>query len=167
LPVEAAPLARALYRSRQVWHALRPKIDNAALASARNLLNEDQADLFFSMQRRDQRHALEVYGRLQDAGVADPSTLTAALLHDIGKGAVPVWLRILYVLRPSAVDRLAKEDAPGVKGAAWRLCHHEAIGARKALAAGSSETTMRFIEGRPLVDEEALYKALVAADDVS
>ena len=99
--------------------------------------------------------------------MTDPSALAAALLHDCGKGAVPVWLRILYVLRPSLVDRLAREDAAGVRGAAWRLRHHEAIGARKALAAGSSETTMRFIEGRPLPEEAALFAALVAADDAS
>jgi hypothetical protein len=159
--------SRAVYRSRQVWHALRPRIDDAALASACALLNPDEARLFFAMQRRDQRHALEVYGRLRDASVTDPRALAAALLHDCGKGSLPIWLRILYVLRPSLIDRIAREDAPGVRGAAWRLRHHEAIGARKALAAGSSETTMRFIEGRPLPEEEALYAALTAADDAS
>ena len=44
--MEAAPLARALYRSRQVWHALRPKIDDTELASACALLNQDEARLF-------------------------------------------------------------------------------------------------------------------------
>lgn len=161
------PLARALYRSRQVLHALRPKIDDTELAAACALLNKDEARLFFTMQRRDQRHALEVYGRLRDASVTDPRALAAALLHDCGKGSVPIWLRILYVLRPSQIDRIAREDAPGYRGAAWRLRHHEAIGARAALAAGSSETTMRFIEGRPLPDEQALFDALVAADDAS
>ena len=160
-------MARPLYRSRQVWKALRPKIDDEALAAACAMLNQGEARLLFAMQRRDQRHALEVYRRLREASVSDPSALAAALLHDCGKGVVPVWLRILYVLRPSLVDRLAREDAPGVRGAAWRLRHHEAIGARKALAAGSSETTMRFIEGRPLPEEEALFAALVAADDAS
>jgi hypothetical protein len=160
-------LARPLYRSRQVWHALRPKIDDTELASACALLNKDEARLFFAMQRRDQRHALEVYARLRTASVSDPRALSAALLHDCGKGAVPVWLRILYVLRRSAIDRIAREDAPGYRGAAWRLRHHEAIGARHALAAGSNETTMRFIEGRPLPEEQALFDALVAADDAS
>jgi hypothetical protein len=159
--------SRAVYRSRQVWHALRPQIDDAALASACALLNPAEARLFFAMQRRDQRHALEVYGRLREVSVSDSSALAAALLHDCGKGAVPIWLRVLNVLRPSLVDRFAIEDARGVRGAAWRLSHHEAIGARKALAAGSSETTMRFIEGRPLPEEEGLYAALVAADDAS
>jgi len=148
-------------------HALRPKIDNTELASACALLNEAEARVFFTMQPRDQRHALEVYGRLRDASVTDTRALTAALLHDCGKGAVPVWLRVLYVLRPSLIDRIARENAEGYRGAAWRLRHHEAIGARKALAAGSSETTMRFIEGRPLPKEQALFDALVAADDAS
>jgi len=165
--VGAGPLARALYRSRQVWNALRPRIDDTELASACALLNKDEARLFFAMQRRDQRHALEVYARLRDASVADPGTLAAALLHDCGKGTVPVWLRILNVIRPPLIDRLAREDAPGYRGAAWRLRHHEAIGARQALAAGSSETTMRFIEGRPLPEEQGLFDALVAADDAS
>jgi hypothetical protein len=158
---------RAIYRSRQVWHALRPSIDSAQLASACAVLNDAQARLFFSMQRRDQRHALEVYGRLRDSAISDTNVLAAALLHDCGKGAVPIWLRVLYVLRPSLLDRLAREDAAGIRGAAWRLRHHEAIGARKALAAGSSETTMRFIEGRPLVEEEGAFAQLVVADDAS
>jgi hypothetical protein len=160
-------LARALYRSRQVWHALRPKIDNAELASACALLNQGEARIFFSMQRRDQRHALEVYGRLRAGGVSDRDVLTAALLHDCGKGAVPIWMRVLFVLRPRLLDRLACEDGRGLRGAAWRLRHHEAIGARKVLAAGSSETTMRLVEGRPLPEEQELADALMAADDAS
>jgi hypothetical protein len=160
-------LARARYRSRQAWQALRPRIDGAELTSACALLNDAEEQLFFAMERRDQRHALEVYGRLCAAGVTDVGTLTAALLHDCGKGAVPVWVRILKVISPRILDRIALEGSPGYRGAAWRLRHHEAIGARKALAAGSNETTMRFIEGRPLVEEEELFAALTAADDAS
>jgi hypothetical protein len=158
---------RALYRSRQVWHALRPSIDDAQLEAALAVLNDAQAQLFLGMQRRDQRHALEVYGRLKDAMVSDRDVLAAALLHDCGKGAVPVWLRILYVLSPAMAGRIARENAAGARGAAWRLRHHEAIGARKALAAGSSQTTVRFIAGKPLVDEQTLFAQLVAADDAS
>ena len=48
----------------------------------------------------DQRHALEVYGRLRAATVTDPSALAAALLHDCGKGAVPVWLLSNFLIKP-------------------------------------------------------------------
>ena len=160
-------MVRPLYRSRQVWYALRPKLDGAKLEAACMLLTEAETGLFFAMQRRDQRHALEVYCRLGEAGITDRNVLAAALLHDCGKGAVPVWLRILYVLRPSAVDTLAREHSTGFRHAAWRLRHHEAISARTALAAGSSAPTIRFIEGRPLPDEAALFAAFLAADDAS
>ena len=103
------------------------------------------------MQRRDQRHALEVYRRLRDASVTDPSALAAALLHDCGKGAVPVWLRILYVLRPSLIDRIAREDAAGRPRR--RLAPASSRGDRCAQGAGSGQQR----------DDDALYRRTAAA----
>ena len=156
-----------LYRIRQLYAALRARLTLEDRALVARALTPAELALFERMPRYDQRHCLDVYRLLVGSGYADPLLLRAALLHDCGKGAVPVWVRILYVLRPSLIDGIARENAPGYRGAAWRLRHHEAIGARAALAAGCSETTMRFIEGRPLPEEQALFDALVAADDAS
>jgi hypothetical protein len=64
--------------------------------------------LFHSMERRDQRHGLEVMRRLRFGGETDRELLTAALLHDCGKGAVPAFA---YVVTPALVRRLGSEAA--------------------------------------------------------
>ncbi len=159
-------MARPFYRTRQVVHALRPQINEADLEYARSLLNEAQRDLFFAMQRRDQRHGLEVASRLRPQ-TDNRDLLTAALLHDCGKGAVPVWLRILNVLSPEALSRLASENGRSWRRAAYRLAHHARLGARLADGAGASPTTVRLIRGEAEPDEEPLLALLYAADDES
>jgi hypothetical protein len=142
-------------------------VDGDALNGARDLLSESQADLFLSMPRRDQRHALEVARRLRHAGVEDPDLLTAALLHDCGKGDVPVWLRILNVVGPRLVHCVAALDRKDPRGAAYRLAHHEALSATAAAAYGCSPTTVRLIGGKPAEAERDLFALLLAADDAS
>ncbi len=160
-------MAKALYRSRQVLHALRPRIDAADLRLARSHLTAAQAQLFFNMERRDQRHALAVARCLRERGVDDRGLLTAALLHDCGKGRVPLWLRILYVLDAAAVGRFAAEGGSGVPAAAYRLVNHAALGARLAAAAGASALSARLIAGRSLPGDAAKEALLRAADDAS
>jgi hypothetical protein len=160
-------LTKALYRTSQVWHALLPRIRPSDYAFVRGLLNDSLAALFFEMERRDQRHAIAVARRLVAAGETDRDLLAAALLHDCGKGAVPVWIRIVHVIAPSLLRRFAREDGPAGQRAAFRLLHHEAIGVAKARAAGASEVTLRLILGRPARGEEARLAALHAADDAS
>jgi hypothetical protein len=161
-------VARPLYRSRQVLHALRPVLSKDDAEQARRLLSTEQAGLFFCMEKRDQRHAIEVVRRLSATSVADDSdVLAAALLHDCGKGAVPVWLRMLNVLAPAAVERIARDQAGEIRSAAYRLGHHAEIGARLAEAAGCSPTTVRLILGEVSPDESGRLALLRAADDAS
>jgi hypothetical protein len=119
------------------------------------------------MEKRDQRHALEVARRLRELGDEDIELLQAALLHDCGKGAVPVWLRVLKVLSPDTLRRLAVDGAPGYRGAAYRLLEHGAIGARLAASAGLSLVVARLIEGRIEPGDESRAALLAAADDAS
>ena len=161
-PDSRTPLARPLYRGRQVLHALRPRIDDAELAEARLLLSGHESRLFFAMERRDQRHALEVARRLKPA-TGDRSVLVAALLHDCGKGSVPVWLRVLNVLAPSLVRTLSRLGIDSAR----RLRHHAEIGAAMAEAAGSSPTTVRLIRGHVEPDEAWMHALLHHADDAS
>ena len=159
-------MARALYRSRQVMHALAPRIDEGELAQARKLLSEAEAGLFLSMERRDQCHALAVLRRLRVESEERP-LLVAALLHDCGKGRVPVWLRIAKVMAPWWLEWAAKPGDQGWRVAAYRLREHAEIGATKAEAAGCEARTVRLIRGRVEPDEAWMYALLCRADDAS
>jgi HD domain len=161
-------LPRPLYRSRQVLQALRPVLAPGDVEQAKRFLSPEQVSLFFAMQKRDRRHAIEVVRRLRATSVSDDSdVLAAALLHDCGKGAVPVWLRISNVLAPAAVARIAQDEAGGVRSAAYRLRHHAEIGAQLAASAGSSPSTVRLIRGDVKPDELGRLALLRAADDTS
>jgi hypothetical protein len=159
--------SRALYRTRQVYKALRPRITEDELASVSGVLSDSLAGLFFAMEERDQRHGLEVASRLREQGVTDRDLLAAALLHDCGKGAVPVWLRVLKVVSPRSVSRLADERAGGWRGSAYRLMAHGEIGSRLAESAGASARTARLIADRVEESEEPARALLHAADDAS
>ena len=119
------------------------------------------------METRDRRHALEVAGRITAEGIDDRDLLAAALLHDCGKGAVPVWLRIAKVLSPRLVALSAVASSAGWRGAAYRLIHHSEIGARKAEAAGVSPAVVRLIAGTVRPEEAHRLALLQAADDAS
>jgi hypothetical protein len=155
-------LDRALYRSRQVQHALRPRIDPIDLAFARSLLTDRERDLFDAMERRDQRHAIAVLTKVR-VHTEDHDVLIAALLHDCGKGAVPAWLRILKVMSPATLLHLAHpHESKGWRHAAHRLHHHESIGERLAREAGVSEGAIRLIAGYP--EPHELWKAAILED---
>lgn len=160
-------MPKPLYRTRQVVHALRPRIDGSDFARALELLSEAETRLFLAMQRRDQRHALEVMRRLMAAGVQDQNVLKAALLHDCGKDHVPVWLRVLNVVAPATVRTCGRPDAPGWRGAAYRLVHHAEIGAGRVREAGSDPEVAALIEGTAPSGREWALAALRAADDAS
>src|SRR3990172_2792977 len=92
-------LDRPLYRTRQFFAALRPRVNEAELNEASALLRERLMPLFLSMARRDQRHCLDVHGALLRTGCHDQNVLLAALLHDAGKGGfagahVHLWHRV-------------------------------------------------------------------------
>ena len=160
-------LARALYRSRQVVHALLPRIDASDLAFARSLLTDRERDLFDAMERRDQRHAVAVLTKVR-VHTEDHDVLIAALLHDCGKGAVPVWLRILKVVSPGMLTRLAHADeSKGWRYAAYRLDTHEHIGERMAREAGVAEGAVRLIAGQATPEDAWRVAILEAADDES
>ena len=161
------PLARAVYRTRQVAHALNPRLDDAGIEWARGLLNAAEAQLFFAMQRRDQRHALEVAARLRAEGADDVDLLKAALLHDCGKGEVPVWLRIARVVSPGFVRSAGIETSTGWRGSAYRLTHHAEIGAQLTREAGSGEAVASLIRGHVPAGDEHRLALLMAADDAS
>lgn len=159
-------IARAVYRTRQGLLALWPRIGVADLTIVDETLNDELAALFFGMERRDQRHALEVARRLMGSGVEELDLVAAALLHDCGKGLVPVWMRVLKVLSPGLLRQLAREGG-GWRGAAHRLHDHASIGAQLAASAGASGLTVRLIGETTSAEDEGSRALLQAADDAS
>ena len=162
-------MPRPLYRSRQFFSSLRPRVDPALRDEAFALLSEPLRRLFSSMTPRDQQHGLAVYRRLRAAGESDADLLIAALLHDCGKGEVRLWHRVAFVLLQGAAPvRLRRTASPGdgagVRATLYRCLHHEALGAQLARAAGCSERTAALIRGDG--DARSLA-ALHAADDAA
>jgi hypothetical protein len=164
------PLARSAYRARQFVLALFPKFEEHHHDLVRGVLNEGELALFESMEKRDRRHGIRVMEHLMTDHHADRDLLAAALLHDCGKGRVPLWLRVAYVVAPWYVSRLADEAGPaaeGRPGAALRLVRHAELGAERARQAGSSEATVRYISGSTAEHEHDKIAVLRAADDRS
>lgn len=148
-------------------HALRPRIDAADLAFARSLLTDPERELFDAMERRDQRHAIAVLAKVR-VHTEDHDVLIAALLHDCGKGDVPVWLRILKVVSPDMLSRITHpSEAKGWRYAAYRLHTHESIGEQMARKAGVTEGAIRLIAGRTTPEDAWKVAILEAADDES
>jgi hypothetical protein len=163
-----APLARPIYRTRQFILALFPRVQENERQVARSLLSEAEWRLFETMEPRDQRHGIEVMGRLLARGVSDADILGAALLHDCGKGRIPVWLRVALVASPWLVRRIAAAEGPDWRRAAYRLLHHERLSAALASEAGCSPVTVRLISGIVSSEtEESALALLRAADDAS
>ena len=160
-------LGRVLYRSRQVLHALRPRLDPAELAFARSLLTDSERRLFDGLELRDQRHAVAVLTNVR-VHTHDHDVLVAALLHDCGKGTVPLWLRILKVVSPAVLEKVARaQPSTGWRHAAYRLANHERIGEGMAREAGVSEGAIRLIGGHPAPEDQWKATILEAADDES
>ena len=182
--------ARAAYRSRQFFGALRARLEKEERAEVAAHLTPAEQRLFSAMDLRDQRHALDVFRVLKSGGQRDASLLAAALLHDVGKGPIRLWQRVAFVLlrvvSPRLLRRLASADAPpagggsafdrGWRGALGRSLNHAERGAALAKAVGSTAETVRLIRlhrsptsassAEPAGDDVALA-LLQAADEVS
>lgn len=89
-----------IYRIRQFWQALMPRIFSQELQWALDILPTSAAPLFLDQSRTEQRHALDVALDLWSATPRNRNLLIAALLHDCGKSKSPlkVWERVYIVL---------------------------------------------------------------------
>ena len=163
-------ISRISYRARQFRRTLAPGITASDHQEARSALGEDLYTLFAAMQPADQRHCLDVYGRLRAEDEDDPDVLAAALVHDAGKGGeaarrIRTWHRVAYVildlLPPAALDRIAS----GEGGLAHLHLHGEAT-LRLVRDAGASERIAGLLEvmeeGRR---DDPKAARLLAADD--
>jgi hypothetical protein len=139
-------------------------------------LSPQGVDLFRTMPRYDQQHALSVYRTLQQQGHEEPDLLAAAWLHDAGKTAprddgVRLWHRVAVVLMrtfwPGLLEQVGQDRPERWRRPFYIQQHHAAIGAKLALQAGCSSATVDLIrrhEDPPGQADDPLLAALHAAD---
>lgn len=173
-------LQRAWYRARQFSQTLwqRPSLEQ--IENARRFLSAAEFALFQKMQPSEQTHSLQVFERLTEQGAHDPDLLTAALLHDAGKSALPLrpWERVWIVLARLIFPRQVKAwGRTPIEKAGWRKAlivaeRHAEWGAALASQAGCSALTINLIRRHQQVlhtinnQEDYLLTLLQAADDM-
>ena len=161
-------LSRTGHRVRQFFGALRPRVTPEERADAYLHLTPELRAVFETMTLRDQQHGIVVYRRVRVAGADDALLLTAALLHDCGKGDVALWHRVAYVLLglvPGMQARVAAEGGAAWRRAMWRLLHHPRLGADMAATAGAHPDVVRMIREQDSAAPDARLALLQAADD--
>jgi len=130
-------------------------------------LTPAQLRLFDAMPVADRRHGLDVVAALRAEGFDDRDVLLAGLLHDVGKGGLGVWPRVVYSLgqRYGAwVWRLAGRW-PGGAAAMTTLASHPERSARLARAAGCSPRTVELIRWQEAPLDPVAGEALRVADE--
>jgi hypothetical protein len=139
------------YRVRQFALALGASIGHQGGGAAEEHLDAAQLELFLCMSSMDQHHCLAVFRSVLEDREADPSLLSAALLHDVGKtsGPVRIWHRVTAVLVNALTPRFW-ETIDGKPGN-WRYPfyvhrQHAALGAELAADAGCSPDVVWLID---------------------
>lgn len=121
-------------------------------------LTPGQLDVFDAMPTADRRHGLDVVAYLRSRGVTDPDLLTAALLHDSGKGP---RVRLVHRVAWSLGERYgpwiwrAAGPLPGFKRGLRQLRDHAERSAALAERAGCSPRTVELIRHQDEPADEA------------
>jgi hypothetical protein len=91
---------KLIYRIQQFFRALNVSTSKIDFQGLDSILSSDQIELFQQMHPFDQEHCYRVYERLIRDGNDHPDLLVAALLHDVGKSKVRIWIweRVIIVI---------------------------------------------------------------------
>ncbi len=161
-----------MHRVGQFVAHVRARVTPEEAALVHGVLPPAAVELFDGMPVADRRHGLDVGEKLLHAGHDDRDLITAALLHDAGKGErMRLWHRVGGVLleaaSPSLLRRLASEDRESWRHPFHLYLHHDGISADLALAAGCTARAAAFIRGTVSAVDDPLLRALRTADDAS
>jgi hypothetical protein len=164
-------LARAAHLTRRFLRALTARVHPAERQIIAAHLTPAQQRLFWAMMVQDQRHSLDVFYALQRHGCQDEDVLLAALLHDVAKGPVRLWQRVVYVLlqavSPRLLDRLARPNGSGWRQAMASLRDHGPRGAALAAEAGASPAVAGLIRHHQRADGSDRRAALLLTAEES
>jgi hypothetical protein len=161
-----------VHRVQQFLGHVRARVTPDEERLARRLLTDAAWPLFTAMPVADRRHALDVVGRLTDAGHDDPDLLAAALLHDAAKGhRMRLWHRVGGVLleaaAPGMLRRLSSPDARSWRYGFYLYLHHAELSANAAARVGCPDRVVAFIRGAAAAPDASLAAAFAAADEAS
>lgn len=142
----------AYYRAQQFFKTITAgPVSPEAQKQIHAVLNQPELELFNRFPHSDKWHAYRVLCTLQSANHNQPDLMQAALLHDIGKTRVHlfVWERVIAVLGMKLFPQKAERWGAG-KVAGWQRpfvvkAQHAAWGAEMAVAAGCSPLTINLI----------------------
>lgn len=136
-----------IYRIRQFIDALIGEPDDEWMARVKEVLTDEQQELFLSLQPFEQVHAIKVFRKLIERGIDSFDLLVAALLHDVGKTLHPLsfWDRVIGVLASVLLPEKFRQWGSGSPDG-WRkpfvvACQHPGWGAELATASGVSPLT--------------------------
>lgn len=172
-------MGKVRYRLWQFGQALlvRP-LPPVAWQTIHTMLTPTEMALFSTFPLNDQWHSYRVMETLRQAGYDTPSLLVAALLHDIGKTKVRLylWDRIFVVLAqylwPKQIEQWGQGTPKGWRKPLVVKIQHPTWGAEMAQQAGSLPQTVALIRRhqdnlpqKNLTAEEQLLQQLQWADN--
>lgn len=152
-PARRPLYATLAYRVRQLRGALAASVSDEERALVARLLAPGELPLFEAMPAYDQRHCLDVFYTLREAGHDDILLLRAALFHDCGKvddDGTPMSLPwyIAASLLKALAPPLYRVLAASGRGPLRHLrvyAEHAWRGSRMAMRAGSPPTIVQAI----------------------
>ena len=131
---------------------------------------------FRQLRTSDQQHLIAVAESLSRNDAGD-DLVTAGLLHDIGKAAPGITIRLtdrvakvlLENLAPIAIAHISRQRAPRYGNALWVLARHAQTGSELAAQAGYDQRVQWLIanheRSEPVNDPDLLL--LIAVDEAS